>query len=147
MPIANLSLRSKEIITILWWKLQQVVEDAGYGHPYEQWDILQRICFSWFMAIGPMAVGTQKLRIQPEAATKLHRLINALRSQPLFDMVSLLQHPAVRLFVRDVLQYFTPFNQTATIWSFYAQKLETLSNLGVPTTEYVCVRHDDEVHL
>jgi hypothetical protein len=134
----------------LWWELQQAIEAGKYGRPYGNWDLLDRISFAWFMAVGPKTAGTLALGLDDSQARNLHTLIRAFRSVRVYDFVNLLEQPCIQSYAerdRSIL-LATPADEDQMIVMRTSRANGGNRDDGFDLElDYIWVRHRGKVYM
>lgn len=101
--VGNLTTRTLDFnVRSLWWMLHDVIYKDNMLSPAEDWDILEFICFCYFLSVGPTEC--LLLRDMIKDAPKTFEFIQKLRGKIVMDMIGLLSEDCVL----EVIQRYHP---------------------------------------
>ncbi|KAN0089757.1 hypothetical protein V8E51_020017 [Hyaloscypha variabilis] len=96
--VAGLVQQCPQMRETLWLLLYTQVLAHGLGSPNSEWDLLDNLSFSWFLAVGDPA-SIEDIIDDPLRRSYFQRLVIRLRSNPSSNFISFLLHSAVTDFV------------------------------------------------
>jgi hypothetical protein len=99
MLVADFTHRMEAATQDIWLQLYGEIMAHNCGTPYEEWDLLERLCFCWFMARGEDS-SLDDLKLINHQKMNSEDLVLGLRDRQPQDFVAFLQLSAVLDHVR-----------------------------------------------
>ncbi|KAK6605877.1 hypothetical protein H4I95_05683 [Botrytis cinerea] len=97
--IANLTMRTDNLSEDgLWWVLHNMVILGKMRNPMNDWEVVEYICFFYFISKGPTENPMMKMIANNQPAS--FSLIQDLRDKAFMDMIGFLSHEPVQKFIR-----------------------------------------------